>query len=103
MGSFFVYILQSDKHGRYYIGCSHNPDKRLIAHNQGFATYTSKGIPWKLKYTEEYTSKTDALKREQQIKKMKSRRYIMDLIENEYIWSVPKIGILGSTILNKSR
>jgi hypothetical protein len=32
---FFVYILQSEKHSRFYTGMSSDPEKRLFFHNQG--------------------------------------------------------------------
>ena len=37
--SHFVYILQSEKKGRYYVGRSQNPENRLKHHNS-----TSTGI-----------------------------------------------------------
>ena len=42
-------------------------------------------VPWKLVYTEEYDSLEAAKKRELQIKKMKSRKYIETLIAKDII------------------
>ena len=42
--------------------------------------YTKRGIPWIPVYSEVYKTKTEALKRESEIKKKKSRKYIEELI-----------------------
>jgi putative endonuclease len=46
----------------------------------GWGKYTSKGIPWELKYYESYETKTEALRREREIKSKKSRKYIEALV-----------------------
>ena len=78
----YTYILQSDKDGSFYVGYSENPQKRLIKHNSAKTGYTARKQPWKLVYTEEYNTKTEALKRERFIKAQKSRVFIMNLINN---------------------
>jgi putative endonuclease len=50
-------------------------------HNLGRSMFTSKGIPWELKYSEPFETEIEAMRREKQIKKMKSRKYIINLIE----------------------
>lgn len=52
------------------------PLKALNIHGEK----TSRGIPWKLVYSEEYSDKTSAIKREREIKRKKSRRYIEELV-----------------------
>ena len=47
----------------------------------GWGRYTRKGIPWKIVYQEKYSNKTEALKREREIKRKKSRIYIEELIK----------------------
>jgi putative endonuclease len=42
--------------------------------------FTSTGIPWQLKYKEEFETVQEAKRRELAIKKMKSRKYIENLI-----------------------
>ncbi len=39
--------------------------------------------PWTLVYSEEFGTKAEALKREWHIKRMKSRKYIKNLIKNK--------------------
>ncbi|MCK5028436.1 MAG: GIY-YIG nuclease family protein [Bacteroidales bacterium] len=78
---FFVYILYSNKRDRYYIGYTSEIENRVAKHNVGSTTSTKSGIPWVLVYKEEFESKTDAIKREKEIKRMKSRKYIERLIK----------------------
>jgi putative endonuclease len=77
----YCYILYSQKIDRYYIGYTDNLEWRLQRHNEGWGTYTKRGIPWEIVYYEKYNSKRDAMKRERQIKNMKSRKFIEDLVK----------------------
>ena len=76
----YTYILYSDKLNKYYIGACIDMERRLYEHNIGHSTFTKTGMPWVIVYTEQYESLPEAKKRETQIKKMKSRKYIEDLI-----------------------
>jgi putative endonuclease len=69
----FVYILYSETRDRYYIGSCANIQSRLIRHNAGATLSTKSGRPWEVAYFKQYESKTDALKRENFLKRMKSR------------------------------
>ena len=75
-----TYILYSEKLNKYYIGACAKIERRLYEHNIGHSKFTSIGTPWKIIYREEYPTLADAIKREKQIKSMKSRKYIDDLI-----------------------
>jgi len=77
---YFVYILQSLTDNSFYIGYTTDIDRRLEEHNSGISLYTSRKIPWRLVYKEEFLSKTDALKRERFLKKQKSASFINQLI-----------------------
>jgi len=77
----FVYILYSEKVNKYYVGSSHDPSLRLLLHNQGATRSTKAGIPWKLAFIEKHVDKSAALKREKEIKRQKSRKYIEQLIQ----------------------
>jgi putative endonuclease len=76
----WVYILQSLKDNRYYIGETSDVEKRLSFHNEGKQRSTRKRIPFKIIYTEEYTSRVQALKRERQIKSWKGGLQFKKLI-----------------------
>lgn len=69
--SYFVYIVQcSDK--TLYTGTTNNIEKRIAAHNtsKSGAKYTKSRRPVTLQYTENYKTKSLALKREIRIKKL---------------------------------
>jgi putative endonuclease len=69
---FTVYILKSDKNGRYYIGHTNNIKNRIKRHNNGQNKSTKMFRPWKLVYTEKYLTKSEACRRELEIKNYKS-------------------------------
>jgi putative endonuclease len=77
----FVYILQSIKSGKFYVGHALDLPKRLNHHNSGYSKSTKSGVPWEIVHTEEYQTRSDAMKREYEIKAMKSRTYILHLIK----------------------
>jgi putative endonuclease len=70
------------KIGKYYVGYTSNLTTRLERHNSGWGKYSSRGIPCKIVYFEKYNSKSDAIKREKEIKRKKSRKFIEKLISN---------------------
>ncbi len=77
---FHVYILKSSSTGRYYVGHSSHLEQRLADHNRGHTASIRGQGPWKTVYTEEFATKTEAARRERQIKAMKSRVWIEELI-----------------------
>lgn len=76
-----VYILQSLKDKTYYVGSTQDLSERLHRHNQGRSKYTKAKRPWKLVYHEEFSDRSSALKRENQIKRKKRRGFIEKLIK----------------------
>jgi putative endonuclease len=78
--AYFVYILQSDRDGSYYIGHTCNPDERLERHNGGRSQYTKSKMPWRLVYQEIFETRSQAAKREVQLKANKDREYIASLV-----------------------
>ena len=78
-----MYILYSQKLDRYYVGACNFIDQRLHEHNTGKSTYTSTGMPWELRYTEPYDTLLLAKRREGYVKRMKSRKYIENLIAKQ--------------------
>jgi len=77
---FYVYIIQSQKNGSYYIGSIQELVKRLDRHNQGRTFYTKGKRPWKVVYYEEHADRSSAVRRENEIKSRKKRGYIEALI-----------------------
>lgn len=78
---YYVYLLRC-RDGSLYCGYTTDPQKRTAAHNCGKgAKYTKSRLPVMLVYTEEYATKSEALKRECAIKKL-TREQKLALIES---------------------
>jgi putative endonuclease len=77
----FVYVLQSEKTRKFYIGETADLDDRLARHNEGRVPSTKGGLPWKMIYVERFERRPDALSRERELKSWRSHRRIVDLIE----------------------
>ena len=68
---FYIYIIKS-REGKFYIGSTDNLEKRLQQHNsKQFKAWTNRFNDWIIVYSESFNSRTEALKRENEIKKMK--------------------------------
>lgn len=78
--SHFVYILQSMKDGKYYVGETTNVEERLFFHNSGRQRSTKHRIPFRIVLIEEYSNRSEALKREKEIKRWKGGAKFKDLI-----------------------
>lgn len=78
---FYVYILKCGD-GSFYCGYTNDVEKRLKKHKSGKgAKYTRSRLPLELVFTEKFDNKSDALKRECEIKKL-SRIQKEKLVEN---------------------
>jgi len=78
---FFVYALYSKKYDKIYIGQTCDLKNRLIEHNLGLSFYTKRYLPWEIIYTEECFSRSEALKREKQLKSQKGREFVWNIIK----------------------
>src|SRR5688572_9920913 len=79
---FWVYVLENER-GMFYVGQTGDIDRRLIDHNltDSFeGHFTRKNGPWKLVWSEQHASRGSAIKRERQIKRMKSAIWIRTLL-----------------------
>ncbi len=65
----YVYIIQSIKTKKIYIGCTSDLKRRLKEHNEGENYTTMRMLPIELVYYEAYKSKEDAKNREKQLKR----------------------------------
>ena len=67
----YVYILQSLKDRKYYVGETADVNARLIFHNSGKQRSTKNRIPFQLVLSEIFSSRSQALRREKEIKSWK--------------------------------
>ncbi len=76
-----VYVLYSKSFDKIYIGYTSNLDQRLLSHNKlGTKGWTIRFRPWELLYKEEFHEKTEAMKREKELKSFQGRKFIRTLI-----------------------
>ena len=67
---YFVYIIKCND-GSYYTGHTKDVEKRFELHKKGKgARYTRIHKPEKICYIEKFTNRSEAMKREQKIKKL---------------------------------
>ena len=80
---FYVYIIRCAD-GSLYCGYTNDVEKRFEKHKSGKgAKYTRSHLPLEIVYIEEFESKSDALKRECEIKSM-TRSQKKKLINSDY-------------------
>ena len=84
---FYVYLLYSEKHDKYYVGYTDDPERRLLEHNEiSEKSYTSKYRPWQM--VRKFAVADDrglAMKIEKHIKKQKSKEYIKNIVKRDNI------------------
>jgi len=65
---FYVYVLKSEVDKKLYIGYTDDLKRRISEHNQGKTKSIKHRMPFELIYYEAYKNKTDARKREIELK-----------------------------------
>ena len=81
---FCVYILYSLKNHKIYIGETNSIINRFHSHNElGKKGWTISGRPWVVVHIEFFETKSDALKREKQLKSGQGRQWIHEFILNQ--------------------
>ena len=77
--SFYVYILFSESLQKFYVG--ETQDLSLQQHREGFFknSFTAKTVDWSVFHNIKCESKSQSLKVERHIKRMKSSVYIRNL------------------------
>jgi len=77
----YVYILQSLKDEKYYIGSTLDLERRIAEHNSGNGgIYTSMHAPWKLVWQKKCTSISEARVEEKKIKSYKGGNGFKNLL-----------------------
>jgi putative endonuclease len=79
---YHVYVLYATHIDRIYIGQTNDLEQRLSKHNNGLVKSTKPYRPWKLVYTESYSTRSEAMKREKELKSHKGRDFISKHILN---------------------
>jgi len=80
---FTVYVLKSQRNGKRYTGYTgKDPLSRLKEHNLGSNKFTRQNSPFILVYTEEYSDKVSAIRREKFLKSGQGRKFLDLTISN---------------------
>lgn len=79
---FYIYVLQSTKTGRRYLGSCDNLDERIRRHNLGHSKATCHGIPWTLMHSESFSSRAEATRKERFYKTGRGRDELNRLDES---------------------
>lgn len=81
---FYVYVLQSLKDKRTYVGYSNDFERRFKEHNSGQVKSTKSRKPFKLLFNEKFKTEQEAKKRELYWKSGAGRRKLKEYFqENE--------------------
>lgn len=72
--SYFVYILLNNLKTKTYVGYTNNLENRIKEHNSGESSYTRRFKPWKVVYTESFSTEQEALKKEKYYKSAAGRK-----------------------------
>ena len=76
--NFYVYVIGTKKKPiKTYVGWTNNLKKRLSKHNLGTGAKFTRGRKWKILYCESLRTKSDAMKREYQLKKDSKLRLLL--------------------------
>lgn len=76
-------MLYSDKLNKRYVGSTGDISKRLNEHNSGKSKFTKSGLPWKLIYSESFSTNSEARSRELFLKSGVGRKFL-DKILNTF-------------------
>ena len=79
---YYVYILQSLKDSGYYIGQTENLEERINKHNRGQVKSTKSRKPFMLIKEENFNTRSEAVKRENYLTKLKGGNEFKKIIKN---------------------
>jgi len=73
--AYYIYVLQSERDGRLYIGQTKNLAARITAHNAGKVKSTRHRKPFELIHHEVFDTREQAIERERQLKSIVCRDF----------------------------
>ena len=79
--SHYVYVLKSNKDGKFYTGCTNDLRKRFSQHCKGQVSSTKERLPVILIYYEMCFEQGDAYSREKYLKTGMGKRYIRNRLK----------------------
>ncbi|HLF45274.1 MAG TPA: GIY-YIG nuclease family protein [Chitinophagaceae bacterium] len=76
---FYAYVLKSIHHDFIYKGHCEDLEERIVQHNAGMTESIRPYIPFKIIYSEQFSSRQDAIQREKYFKTAAGRRFLKKL------------------------
>ena len=71
----YVYILESEIGGHFYVGVTDDLRARLLRHNAGEVSHTSKYVPWRVKTYVGFSDAASAVAFEKYLKTASGRAF----------------------------
>ena len=81
--SYYVYVLKSERDGIRYTGSGEDAQERLRRHNKGDYQFTKGHRPWKIIYTETYSTRAEAVRRERFLKTGRGRKFLDEILKDK--------------------
>jgi len=81
-GMYYVYILISEKDGKFYTGSTNNLKRRIAEHEAGYVKATTRRKPLKLIYYEACLNEEDARRREKYLKSGAGKKYLRNRLKS---------------------
>jgi len=79
---FAVYVLGSAS-GKLYVGHTSDLKRRLVEHNSGMCKTTKVDTDWQVVYSEDCTTRGQAMKREKWLKTGVGREFLINRIQSK--------------------
>jgi len=76
-----TYILISESTGKLYIGQTNNLNARISRHNSNRNFTTKNKGPWRLLFSKEFNTRSEAMLYEKKLKSIKNKEYLMSLVD----------------------
>jgi len=73
---YYVYLLKSEKDGKFYTGSTDDLKRRMAEHEAGYVKSTVRRKPFKLIYYEACLNEDDARRRERYLKSGAGKKYL---------------------------
>ncbi len=78
---YWVYVLRSYTAKRRYVGQTDDLERRVARHNDGKVFSTAPYRPWMLLHAEQFSTRSEAMRRERFLKSGQGREWL-DALEN---------------------
>jgi len=71
---YYVYVIYSQIKQGYYVGQTEDVAARILRHNNGYESYTSKYMPWELAISIHKETRSEAVQLERKLKNLTKKR-----------------------------